>query len=154
MNKIKGYLLAGYRGSSGDSATEEEIQANIQRAVEIGFKIRLAFSDSLDLYIPHQGQEILHRLWLKKIVTSEHIVDACCEIIQDCDLGIVIMPISFGMIREIKSFSDKGEIIYIDWDDDDWYGDIMPSIAHAVFEIKEKKEIDKVEKIKEEKNEI
>jgi hypothetical protein len=108
--KIKGYLLACYRGEAGDDATTEDIRRNVEVAMEVGMKIRSWFPDSLDLFIPHENQLIVSKLWNKGLVDSEDILAVCCEIIQDTNVGIILSPMSEGMVIEwdhAKKFPPK-----------------------------------------------
>ena len=93
MEKVKGYFLAAYRGIQGDDATEDEISANIERALEVGYAIKQSFPDVLDLYIPHLNQEIAFGLWQDGLVTSDDIVRQCCKIIKARQLAIVYEPV-------------------------------------------------------------
>lgn len=111
MKKATAYLCMAYRGDNGDLATEDEIRDNIGRAMQIGVQIRQAFPESLDLWIPHEKQETAHRLWKKKYVDSENILEVCCDILLERDFAIPIAPLSAGMIIEMAFAYQNGVFV-------------------------------------------
>ena len=120
MRKAKAYLCMQYRGDNGDDATDAEIQANIEKARQVAFAIRRAFPESLDLYVPHFNEDIVHRLWKKGLIDSDDILDICCDIVAEQDFLIAIGSMSDGMMREQKHAISIGRpVIRIDVFDDD-----------------------------------
>jgi len=100
---IPTYFMAHYRGIKGDKATEADIAANVKRALDLALKIRQGFPE-LDLFIPHQNQEITHMLWNWDLITSRDILNACCALAADRRLAIVLNPVFGGMEDELDSF--------------------------------------------------
>jgi len=114
MKTITAYLCMCYRGENGDNATEEEIEANVQKAIATASAIRRAFPHSLDLYVPHENQETTHRLWKKGFVTSEQILEVCRDIISTKDFLIVLGSISGGMMVEMEYAAEEKKPLIIE----------------------------------------
>ena len=120
MRKAKAYLCMCYRGENGDVATDEEIQANIDKAVLHARAICKAFPESLELYVPHLNESMVHRLWKKDYVTSDEILDICCDIVAEQDFVIGFGLLSKGMEREMHCAIHRGmPVLYFDVFDDE-----------------------------------
>ena len=109
---MKIYFAAAYRGALGDNTTDEIIAQNVRRATEIGDKLQELFPD-IDVFIPHK-ELIGNTAWKIGLLTSEDIVNICCEIVSRCDLIVALKPISPGMALEIEMASELAiPVIYI-----------------------------------------
>ena len=120
MRKAKAYLCMCYRGENADGASDEDIQVNIDKAVLQARAIHRAFPESLELYVPHLNEAMVHRLWKKGYVTSTEILDVCCDIVAEQDFVIAFRPLSKGMEREMHYAIRLGmPVLYFDVFDDE-----------------------------------
>jgi flagellar biosynthesis/type III secretory pathway ATPase len=102
MMKKKIYLSMPYRGSLGDSASDEDIAVNIERAVAMAGEVKKHFP-CIDVFVPHIDTGVLHNDWRAGKITSEEILNKCCENVENCDILISIGSISSGMELEINT---------------------------------------------------
>ena len=132
--KIPAYFCAAYRGPAGEDATEQRIEANVMRALGVASAIKTCFP-SIELFVPHINQELLHRCWLKKYVRSPQIIEVCCEMAAEKRLILVLEPISAGMKEEIEyacCYPPK-DVVYFD----EWNIAAEDAIAQAIAKCKE-----------------
>lgn len=132
--RVKAYFCAFVRGRNGDQATDEEMAENIQRALEVANAIRTAFPETLDLFVPHEHETIIHQLWRDESVTSDQIIDACCKILEPMPMVVVYRPISGGMRKEIDKAVSCGDKVIVAFDSFDDFQ--KERIAHGILEAK------------------
>ena len=108
MQKITAYFGAPVRGKDGDGVSDEVKAENVKRGMAIGRLIRRAFPD-LDLYIPHEHEEVIHELW-RNGIAGETIVKATTAIALKKDFGIFYTGhgISDGMAKEMEAMEEAG----------------------------------------------
>ena len=113
---VTAYFMAPVRGKLGDDVDPAEKWENVEKGIAIGRKIRALFPCSLDLFIPHEHEELVEA-FIKNGMVSEEVLAACCDIALSKDFAIVYDAdgISSGMQREIDAMSAAGKtIVYID----------------------------------------
>ena len=113
MTKISAYLMSPCRGRDGDDVLPEVKWANVQKAIEIGNALRIAFP-CLDLYVPHESEIIIDQLWRNGLPTDK-ITDATAQIAVRKDISFAFIGdgVSEGMAKEIKAVADAGRpVIY------------------------------------------
>ncbi len=113
------YFMAPVRGANGDESTAEERAANIEKAQMVARSIERRFPD-LDLYVPHDHEEIIEELWLHGEVASEDIVWAFCQLAVKRDFGIWYDHVYSGGCREEQvamEASDKSVARFSEWGD-------------------------------------
>ena len=117
--KATGYLIAPVRGADGEDVSADVKLANVRFGIELGRSIRLAIP-SLDLFIPHEHEEIIDMMW-RQGLSSDIILDACCEIAASKDIGLLYDGhlISDGMQREWdrRSMAGMETIVFDSFDD-------------------------------------
>ena len=65
----------------------------------------------LDMYVPHDQDELIQILWYDGKITVKDILDGDCKLVQEREILIVWSPdgfISGGMYREIEAAKKKG----------------------------------------------
>ena len=72
------YFMAAVRGPDGESVTDEEKAANVQKGIEVGDWLKKKLPQ-IDWYIPHDHEEVIHKLW-RGGVSGPTIVKATTEI--------------------------------------------------------------------------
>ena len=117
---IKAYFSAFVRGHDGDNVSPEVKDANVREGMAIGLAIRKAFPE-LDLFIPHEHEVVVDKLWRLGFLSSSQIIKACCALVEEMDLLIVYTGrgISDGMQQEVEAARAKGVIVvcFDRWDD-------------------------------------
>jgi len=134
---VRVYLAAPVRGHNGDSVPDQEKLANVRAGVIIGDTIRKAFP-SLEVFVPHEHEEIIDCLW-KKGVSSEQILDACCEVVEKRDLVIVYdaKGITKGMAREVDHATKHGiPVFYMD----DFEEETWMALAAVILALRERQD--------------
>lgn len=105
---ITAYFSHPIRGAKGAAATQEEINANCQKAVNVA---SLVFLDcnllgiDIEIYCPGRHDEFVQIAYQQKMLTEDQILDIDCEILSRRDLLLAYTPnglISDGMRREIN----------------------------------------------------
>ena len=129
---MRAYLMYQYRGPLGDNASPDDIDANIQKAAEIGDCISRHFP-SLEVFIPHTA-DILHPYnlaWKSGLCTTDEILNVCCKIVEECDVAICVGNITEGMERELAVCEEHGiPVAYLEqWPDEYW----IEKIAMAIY---------------------
>jgi len=111
--KVQAAFSAPVRGQAGELVGTKEKQENVDFGLGLGITLQLAFPESLDLYIPHEHEEIIDELW-RNGVPGDAIVAACCQIIKTKQLLIVFTGhgISSGMQEEIRAAEELGLVIF------------------------------------------
>ena len=93
------------RGRAGNAATDEEMLANNQKAIDIGIALRNRYPN-LKLYIPAEMDFFLQDRGIEPMKIGEDVILAMdCKIVEQCDTLLVYIPddyISGGMQREIR----------------------------------------------------
>lgn len=96
MNKIPTYYAAPVRGELGDAVNDEDKLRNVIRARDEAAKFRVLFQE-LDIFCPHDHEDIIHVLWRAGKLATKDILWGCCQIIAPKRLVILRKPITEGM---------------------------------------------------------
>ena len=109
MNKITAYLMSPCRGRDGDDVLPEVKWANVQKAIEVGNALRVAFP-CLDLFVPHEHEEVIDQLWQLGL-SGDKITDATAQIAARKDISFSFEGngVSAGMEKETKAVHDVGK---------------------------------------------
>jgi len=103
MSKIRAYVSHSIRGKYGATATQEQMEANNQKALGFGRELAGEFS-GVDFYIPAVHDEFVLIAYRKGYLTEKQILDVDCDIVSKCNFLVVFAPddyISKGMGIEI-----------------------------------------------------
>jgi len=115
MIHVKGYFSASIRGrASADELYAEHvpqavINRNIEAARKMSARIRQYFGNLLELYVPHDQDQIIQILNAAGHVTVKQILDGDCKIIEGVDILFVWKKggfISGGMQYEMDYAED------------------------------------------------
>lgn len=103
MSKIRAYVSHSIRGKFGNDATDEQIKANIQKAIDFGNQLAKEFPD-IDFYVPGEHDEFVLIAYRKGYLIETQILDVDCVIVSQCNFLVVFAPddyISKGMQIEV-----------------------------------------------------
>jgi len=117
--KVRAYLSAPIRGEKGSNASQRDIDRNIVLGKKLGAHLRRYFGELLDLYVPHDQDDLIQIFWRDGKLTAWDIVEGDCKIVEKRDLLLVWTPsgfISSGMKREIKT-AEKSNIPIIEFEE-------------------------------------
>jgi len=104
--KVTAYFSASIRGKKGSKATKRDIRRNIEAGKKAAAQIRSFFGSMLEIYCPHDQDELIQILWHNRKVTIWDILDGDCEIVSKKQILLVWAPkgfISNGMAEEVKT---------------------------------------------------
>lgn len=110
MIKVTAYFTASIRGKKGSKATKRDIQRNIESGKKVAAQIRKFFGSMLEIYCPHDQDELIQILWHSRKITVWDILDGDCKIVSKKQILLVWAPkdyISAGMAKEIKTAKEK-----------------------------------------------
>jgi len=114
MLQIKAYYSAAIRGPAGDAATQESMNANLEKASNQASLLQRLFGEILTIYCPHQHDRLIQILWKHRQVTTESILQADLQIQNDCDITIVNNSIpGSGVDLEIQNALNIPHPIYV-----------------------------------------
>jgi len=102
-NKIRAYVSHSIRGKFGSNATDVQMQANNQKAINFSKQLAKEFPN-IDFYTPGEHDELVLIAYRRGLLTEEQILDIDCEIISRCSFLIVYSPDDYtskGMLTEI-----------------------------------------------------
>lgn len=114
MIEVTGYFSAPIRGEKGNYATRAEIRKNIKAGKEMAAKVKACFGSLLNLYVPHDQDDLIQILWFDGKVTATDILDGDCKIVAKRDILIVWTPkgvMGGGMKREIEEAKKRKKLI-------------------------------------------
>lgn len=121
--RLRAYTSHCIRGAKGNKATPEDMIKNCKAASDYVEALRGYILDwhrmdgfpLLDLYVPGEHDEFVQIAYQKKYLTEKQILDVDCEILDNCDILIVLGTyISRGMEIEIRHAKEKGmPILYL-----------------------------------------
>jgi hypothetical protein len=97
------YLSHSIRGKYGKDATEEQMQANNNRAIAFGNELKVKYP-SVDFYVPGEHDEFVLYAYKHNYLTEQQILDVDCRILEKRSMLVVYVPngyISNGMRVEI-----------------------------------------------------
>lgn len=103
MSKIRAYCSHSIRGKYGDAATNEQMEANNQKAIDFGKQLATEFPN-IDFYVPGEHDEFVLIAYQKGYLTEKQILGVDCDIVSRCNFLVVLSPddyISKGMKIEI-----------------------------------------------------
>lgn len=131
-NKIRAYCSHSIRGKYGNAATDEQMAANNQKAIEFGRLLADEFP-MIDFYVPGEHDEFVLIAYRWGLITEKQILDVDCEIVSRCNFLIAFAPddyISKGMQIEIDHavFNSIPVISAVDGDEEEYF----KRICHAV----------------------
>ncbi len=101
MELIKGYYSASIRGVAGNNVTDKEYEINLAKGIRRGREIKRWMGEILELYIPHEHDAIIHRMWRNGQVEMDAILGADFEIVKTSDFMLVDGYLSDGVKSEI-----------------------------------------------------
>lgn len=113
--KLSAYFSHSIRGMKGNAATQEDMDANNQKAIDAANQIRKYFP-GFDLYVPAEHDEVLSILYRTGAVTIGELLDADCEVMRKRDFLIVYVPdgfVSNGMMTEVQAAQKASMPIFI-----------------------------------------
>lgn len=126
---IKLYLSHCIRGKDGIAATDEQMAANCQRAIDFANRLRnTVLNPDEEIYVPAEHDLFVAKAYRMGILDESDILKVDCDIIDDCD-GVVVYDtghISRGMEIEIRHAIASGiPVIYLSdefcvWAFDEW----------------------------------
>ena len=111
MSKFSIYVSHSIRGIKGSAATREDMDANNQKAVNFGTKLKQAFPD-IDFYIPAEHDEFVLVAYERHYISESNILNVDCTIINTRDMVLAWLPdqfISNGMMIELIHASATGK---------------------------------------------
>lgn len=120
MIRVKAYFSASIRGKASkgkpftESVCQADIDANILAARRMAAKLRCYFGEILDLYVPHDQDQLIQTLWRKGVITPKDILDGDLDLIKDVEILIVWKRegiVSGGMQYEIVYAEDLDMVI-------------------------------------------
>lgn len=131
-SKIRAYVGHSIRGKFGNAATNEQMEANNQRAIKFGRRLAKEFPN-IDFYIPGYHDEFVLIAYQKGDLTETQILDIDCVIISRCNFLVVYSPddyISKGMQIEIDHaiFDNIPVISAVDGSYEEYYKRIVYAI--------------------------
>lgn len=85
---MKVYLSHTIRGKYGSDATCVQMEANCERAIEVGEQIRAAVP-SIDLYIPAESERFVQIAYKRGFLSENEILIIDCVIIDTCDMVVI-----------------------------------------------------------------
>lgn len=103
MSQIRCYVSHPIRGKKGKDATREEMEANNQRAIDFGKKLRVKYP-TVNFYVPAEHDEFVLEAYEQQSITEEQILKADCAIVRKCHFLLAVAlddHVSRGMIKEI-----------------------------------------------------
>jgi len=139
MIEVTGYFSAPIRGKKGSNARRGEIRKNIVAGKKMAAKIRRIFGSLLDLYVPHDQDDLIQILWYAGKLTAKDILEGDCKIVSKKDLIIVWLPdgwLGGGCAQEVKTAEECGIPIIIFEELDD---DVVLRIFNTIYELVQKK---------------
>lgn len=124
-NKIRTYVAHSIRGKLGDAATNEQMEANNQKAIGFGRQLANEFPN-IDFYIPGSHDEFVLIAYRWGLLTEKQILDIDCEIVSRCNFLIVYSPddyVSKGMQIEVDYcvLNKIPVIAAVDGDDEEYF---------------------------------
>lgn len=113
MKKLTCYLSSCICGKKGNNATKEDIDLNCAIGQKILIVLERAFPD-VDFFAPACHDKIVQRLWLKKYITREQIMECDKEeqLSRDCTIAFM-WENSEGVKEEIANSEEHNQPIYI-----------------------------------------
>lgn len=103
---IETYFSASIRGEKGLDATEEDIKGNIEKASKMAEKVQSLFGQLLNIYVPHDHDQVVGLLYKVGVVAEKEVLDADVAILKNKKLLLSWCPrdvISRGMAIEIAA---------------------------------------------------
>jgi len=110
MIKVSTYFSASIRGKKGSKATKRNILRNIEAGKKVAAQIRKFFGSMLEIYCPHDQDELIQILWNNRKISVWDILEGDCEIVSKKQILLVWAPkgfISNGMAKEVKTAKEK-----------------------------------------------
>lgn len=111
MVQVMGYFTAPIRGKKGSKASKETLWKNIEAGKRVAAQIRKFFGSMLEIYCPHDQDDLIQILWWSKKITIKDILEGDCEIVSKKDILIAWLPegkIYGGSKKEIARAREEG----------------------------------------------
>jgi len=137
--RVLAYFTAPIRGVKGSSASKKDIHGNIEAGRKIAARISNYFGSMLNMYVPHNQDDLIQILWYGKKITVWDILEGDCQIVAQKDILIAWAPkgvISAGMLREIKTAKER-EIPVVQFEKFD--DEVAITILKFIYQIMERK---------------
>jgi len=102
--QTRAYMCHSIRGRKGMDATEAEMNANNNKAIEAGERLRWEHPE-LDVYVPGDHDEFIMIGYKNGVLTETEILDIDCGIVERRDVIIMYTEdgyLSRGMITEVE----------------------------------------------------
>jgi len=134
------YFSAPIRGEKGSNASQKEMDENIKSAKKMALRVKEYFGTLLDMYVPHDQDELIQILWHSKKISVWDILEGDCKIVAQRSILLVWARDGFfstGMGREMKTAEENGvPIIQFDEFNDEVVCKILTEINKVVFKDK------------------
>ena len=131
--------MAPVRGQDGTNVSHKVKWENVRLGQQIGYAIKASFPDELDLFIPHDHEELVEALQKCGSDTVETILAAMRLIAANRDIGICYAGhgISLGMAGEIlaREAVDKSTLII-----EEYNAAAIEAISNLINEARQKDE--------------
>ncbi len=134
MQLVKGYYSASIRGRAGNAVTDEQYTINLNRGILRGQAIQRWMGEILELYIPHEHDTIIHRMWRKGQIHMNFILEADFELVRESDFLIVDGFQSCGVLSEMDEANQEG-IQLIILEEDQSFLSILPDISAMITNV-------------------
>ncbi|MHA1883052.1 MAG: hypothetical protein ACTSUO_08410 [Candidatus Thorarchaeota archaeon] len=149
MIEVTGYFSAPIRGKGGSNARRGDIRKNIAAGKKMAAKIKRIFGTLLNLYVPHDQDDLIQILWFAGKVTAKDILEGDCKIVSKKDMLIAWLPdgwLGGGCAQEVKTAERCGIPIIIFEELND---EVVLKIFNTIHEIVQKKTKKQEVKVKE-----
>ena len=113
-DKTRAYMCHSIRGRKGVDATEAEMNANNNKAIEAGERLRWEHPE-LDVYVPGDHDEFIMIGYKNGVLTETEILDIDCGIVEQRDVIIMYTEdgyLSRGMVTEVRYARGRGKQVW------------------------------------------
>jgi len=113
-DKTRAYMCHSIRGRKGMDATEDEMNANNDKAIEAGERLRWEHPE-LDVYVPGDHDEFVMIGYKNGTLSEKQILDIDCGIVKRCDAIVMYTEdgyLSRGMATEIKYAKKHKKVVW------------------------------------------
>lgn len=125
-DKTRAYMCHSIRGRKGVDATEDEMNANNDKAIEAGERLRNEHL-GIDVYVPGDHDEFVTIGYRTGNLTEKQILDIDCEIVEQRDAIIMYTEdgyLSRGMVTEVRYAKKHKKLVW-------WYDGVKLWSAHC-----------------------
>ncbi len=86
---VRLYFAGAVRGVNGDDCEPQDVQRNVDNALERVKYLRSHLDDRFVIYCPHEHEDRYQQAWRKGLFKSQDVLDQCCDIVLLCDAILV-----------------------------------------------------------------